>query len=198
MSKGSRLQYGSYKLFPIWEKFCRHVVDAYGENDKKTLIRAYELANGLPPTPDKKVRQKRYDKASEWMKNSEIRGRCEEIERELNQERTMSRERIITRNINILEGDPLISMKENPETGMYVWKRLNEIPKFWRKLVVPTPVRGRMVYILDKKAAEQRIIDLCGYDSPKHLNIHSDGSTTGELRIGFSDGDDSPFDEDDD
>lgn len=187
MSKGTRLQYGSYKLFPVWEKFCQHVVDAYGENDRKTLIRAYELANGLPPTPDKKERQKRYDKASIWMKNSEIKGRCEEIERELDAEKTIARERLITRNVNILEGDPIITMKEDPETGQYVWRRLNEIPRHWRKLVTPMVLRGRVVYILDKKHAEQRIIDLCGYEAAKDVNVHSTNSTSGELRIGFDD-----------
>lgn len=196
MSKGTRLQYGSYRLFPIYEKFCQHVVDAYGENEKKTLIKAYELANGLPPTPDKKVRDYRYKRASEWMKKQEIIGRCQEIERELNREKSMSRERVITRNVNILEGDPLITMKEDPETGQYVWRRLNEIPKFWRKYVTPVVLRGRMVYILDKKTAEQRIIDLCGYDSPKEYNVHNTGTTMGELRIGFGEGSDSPFEED--
>lgn len=189
MSKGTRLQYGSYRLFPIWEKFCQHVVDAYGENERKTLIRAYELANGLPPTPDKKERQKRYDKASCWMKNPEIKGRCEEIERQLDIEKSIARERLITRNVNILEGDPIITMKEDPETGQYVWRRLNEIPRFWRKLVTPTVLRGRMVYILDKKFAEQRIIDLCGYDAAKEVNVRTSGGVSGELRIGFDNDD---------
>lgn len=160
--RGTRLQYGSYRLFPVYEKFCQHVVDAFGENEKKTLIRAYELANGLPPTPDEKVRKYRYDKASEWAKKPEIRGRCEEIEHEREALLTISPEKMISRNVKILEGDPLNLMKEDSETGTYIFRRLNEIPRNYRKLVTPTLVRGRMVYILDKKTAERNLIDILG------------------------------------
>lgn len=162
MSKGTRLQYGSYRLFPVWEKFCQHVVDAFGENERKTLIRAYELANGMHPTPDKNVRKTRYSKASDWMKNPDIRGRCEEIEREREKLLTISPEKLVSRNVKIIEGDPLNLMKEDEETGAYVFRRLNEIPRNYRKLVTPTVVRGRVVYILDKKTAERNLIDILG------------------------------------
>ena len=162
MSKGTRLQYGSYRLFPVWEKFCQHVVDAFGENERKTLIRAYELANGLPPTPDKNVRKTRYNKASDWMKNPDIRGRCEEIERDREKLLTISPEKLVSRNVKIIEGDPLNLMREDEETGTYVFRRLNEIPRNYRKLVTPTVVRGRVVYILDKKTAERNLIDILG------------------------------------
>lgn len=162
MSKGTRLQYGSYRLFPVWEKFCQHVVDAFGENERKTLIRAYELANGMPPTPDKNVRKTRYSKASDWMKNPDIRGRCEEIEREREKLLTISAEKLVSRNVKIIEGDPLNLMREDEETGTYVFRRLNEIPRNYRKLVTPTVVRGRVVYILDKKTAERNLIDILG------------------------------------
>ncbi len=160
--RGKRLQYGSYMLFPVYENFCQHVVDAFGENKNKTLIRAYELANGLPPTPDKKVRKYRYDQASEWAKKPEIKGRCEEIEHEREKLLTISPEEMISRNVKILEGDPLNLMKEDSETGTYIFRRLNEIPRNYRKLVTPTLVRGRMVYILDKKTAERNLIDILG------------------------------------
>ena len=162
MSKGTRLQYGSYRLFPVWEKFCQHVVDAFGENERKTLIRAYELANGMPPTPDKNVRKTRYNKASDWMKNPDIRGRCEEIERDREKLLTISAEKLVSRNVKIIEGDPLNLMREDEETGTYVFRRLNEIPRNYRKLVTPTVVRGRVVYILDKKTAERNLIDILG------------------------------------
>lgn len=162
MSKGTRLQYGSYRLFPVWEKFCQHVVDAFGENERKTLIRAYELANGMPPTPDKNVRKARYNKASDWMKNPDIRGRCEEIERDREKLLTISPEKLVSRNVKIIEGDPLNLMREDEETGTYVFRRLNEIPRNYRKLVTPTVVRGRVVYILDKKTAERNLIDILG------------------------------------
>lgn len=162
MSKGTRLQYGSYRLFPVWEKFCQHVVDAFGENERKTLIRAYELANGMPPTPDKNVRKTRYNKASDWMKNPDIRGRCEEIERDREKLLTISPEKLVSRNVKIIEGDPLNLMREDEETGTYVFRRLNEIPRNYRKLVTPTVVRGRVVYILDKKTAERNLIDILG------------------------------------
>lgn len=162
MSKGTRLQYGSYRLFPVWEKFCQHVVDAFGENERKTLIRAYELANGMPPTPDKNVRKTRYNKASDWMKNPDIRGRCEEIERDREKLLTISPEKLVSRNVKIIEGDPLKLMREDEETGTYVFRRLNEIPRNYRKLVTPTVVRGRVVYILDKKTAERNLIDILG------------------------------------
>lgn len=156
------MQYGSYRLFPVWEKFCQHVVDAFGENERKTLIRAYELANGLPPTPDKNVRKTRYNKASDWMKNPDIRGRCEEIERDREKLLTISPEKLVSRNVKIIEGDPLNLMREDEETGTYVFRRLNEIPRNYRKLVTPTVVRGRVVYILDKKTAERNLIDILG------------------------------------
>ena len=162
MSKGTRLQYGSYRLFPVWEKFCQHVVDAFGENERKTLIRAYELANGMPPTPDKNVRKTRYNKASDWMKNPDIRGRCEEIERDREKLLTISPEKLVSRNVKIIEGDPLNLMREDEETGTYVFRRLNEIPRNYRKLVTPTVVRGRVIYILDKKTAERNLIDILG------------------------------------
>ena len=68
----------------------------------------------------------------------------------------------MSRNVKIIEGDPLNLMREDEETGTYVFRRLNEIPRNYRKLVTPTVVRGRVVYILDKKTAERNLIDILG------------------------------------
>lgn len=119
------------------------------------------------------------------MNEVKIRQRIKQLEDEMHSLTDIKKEQIIDRNAKILTTDPLRLMKQDPETGQYIAKRLNEIPKNLRQLVTPILVRGRMIYVLDKKTAQQVLINICGYDAPKDINVSNPGNILGELRIGF-------------
>lgn len=162
------------------EKFCQYVVDAYGTGTRGVLVKAYRMAYNCKS--DAKA-ETHYNNAHKIFKRGEIRARIEQLQEEVEKERTITRERMITRNVEILEGDPLISQKEDIETGQYVWKRLNEIPLKWRKLVTPMIYRGRMIYVLDKKTAEQNIMKMCGFDKSNSTNVNVFSNLGNELTL---------------
>jgi hypothetical protein len=168
------------------EAFCRAYVDAYGTEEQGILVAAYRKAYNCKSDSQA---QTHYSNASRLMNDSKIQARIEELEEEQRRIANISKEQLIDRNVKILTTDPLRLMKLDPTTGNYIARRLNEIPRNLRMLVTPTVIKGRMVYMLDKKTAEQRVIDLCGYDAPKDINVKNTGNMLGELRIGFGDED---------
>ena len=171
-------------LTPQQEAFCQAYVDAYGTDEHGILVAAYRKAYNCKSDA---LASSHYTKASLLMKEVKIRQRIEQLEEEQRKLCMVSKEELISRNTKILRTDPLRLMKLDPATGNYIAKRLNEIPVSIRMLVTPQVVHGRMVYVLDKKTAQQVLIDLCGYDAPKDINVKNTGNVNGELRIGFDD-----------
>lgn len=171
-------------LTPQQEAFCRAYVDAYGTDEHGIMVAAYRKAYNCKSTAKEGTH---YSSASLLMKDPKITQRIEQLEEEQRQLVTVTKEELIDRNAKILKTDPLRLMKLDPATGNYIAKRLNEIPVNIRMLVTPQVIHGRMVYVLDKKTAQQVLIDLCGYDAAKDININSVGNINGELRIGFDD-----------
>lgn len=173
-------------LTPQQEAFCQAYVDAYGTDEHGILVAAYRKAYNCKATAKDDTH---YSNASRLMNDSKIVARIEQLEEEQRRLCAISKEELISRNAKILRTDPLKLMKLDPTTGNYIAKRLNEIPVNIRMLVTPQVVHGRMVYVLDKKTAQQVLIDLCGYDAPKDINVKNTGNVNGELRIGFDDDD---------
>lgn len=173
-------------MTPQQEAFCQAYVDAYGTEEHGILVAAYRKAYNCKSDAQAATH---YNKAYQLFQKGEIRARIEQLEEEQRRIANISKEQLIDRNVKILTTDPLRLMKLDPTTGNYIARRLNEIPRNLRMLVTPTVIKGRMVYMLDKKTAEQRVIDLCGYDAPKDINVKNTGNMLGELRIGFGDED---------
>lgn len=173
-------------LTPQQEAFCRAYVEAYGTEEHGIMVAAYRKAYNCKSTAKEGTH---YTSASLLMKDPKIVQRIEQLEEEQRRLATISKEELISRNTKILTTDPLKLMKLDPATGNYIAKRLNEIPVNIRMLVTPQVVHGRMMYVLDKKTAQQVLIDLCGYDAPKDINVKNTCNVNGELRIGFDDDD---------
>lgn len=171
-------------LTPQQEAFCQAYVDAYGTDEHGIMVAAYRKAYNCKSDAQAATH---YNKAYQLYQRGEIRARIEQIEEEQRRPCTVSKDEMISRNAKILTTDPLRLMKLDPTTGNYIAKRLNEIPVNIRMLVTPQVVHGRMMYVLDKKTAQQVLIDLCGYDAPKDINVKNTGNVNGELRIGFDD-----------
>lgn len=167
------------------ELFCQYVVDAYGTETRGILVNAYRKAYNCKSD---KLSGTHYVDASRLMDNPKITLRIEQLREERDKVNSYTKERMMTRLANILDADPLRLLKQDETTDQYVFKRLNEIPLNLRKLVTPTVIKGRMVYILDKKSAEQHIVKLLGYESAKDINLNTN-SWVGELSIGFDDED---------
>ncbi len=171
-------------LTPQQEAFCQAYVDAYGTEEHGIIVAAYRKAYNCKSDAQASTH---YTKASVLMKEEKIRKRIEQLEEERRKLCSISKEELISRNAKILTTDPLRLMKLDPTTGNYIARRLNEMPVNIRMLVTPQVVHGRMMYVLDKRTAQQVLIDLCGYDAPKDINVKNTGNMNGELRIGFDD-----------
>lgn len=121
------------------------------------------------------------------MANSKITARVEQLQEERARLATISRERIISDDVKILDLDPLSLWIEDEKTHQWRMRYLHEIPKDVRRLLKFTRNGKRLVPDVDKDAAKKRLIDVLGYASAKDLNITTSNSVCGELRIGFDD-----------
>lgn len=170
-------------LTPQQELFCQYVVDAYGNDTKGILVTAYRKAYNCKNDAQANTH---YANASRLMDNSKIIARVEQLQQERAQLATISREKIISDDVRILELDPLTLWIEDEKTHQWRMRYLHEIPKEVRKLLKFTRSGKRIVPEVDKDAAKKRLIEVLGYASAKDLNI-STRAELGELRIGFSD-----------
>lgn len=172
-------------LTPQQELFCQYVVDAYGSDTKGILVAAYRKAYNCKN--DAKANT-HYCSASLLMNNPKITQRVEELKEERARLATISRERIISDDVKILDLDPLSLWIQDEKTQVWRMRLLYEIPKEIRKLLKFTHSGKRIVPDVDKDAAKKRLIEVLGYASAKDINITSNSSAIGELRIGFDDG----------
>lgn len=173
-----------YGLTHQQELFCQYVVDAYGNNPKGVLVEAYRRAYNC--RNDAKA-ETHYAKASQLANEDKIRIRIEQLREEQARLATISRERIISDDVALLEIDPLDLWIQDEKSGKWRMRFLNEIPKRIRKLIKFVRAGKNIIPDVDKDAARKRLIDVLGYASAKELNVNNKGNIIGEIRIGFDD-----------
>ncbi|MBD5239850.1 MAG: hypothetical protein HDS64_08850 [Bacteroidales bacterium] len=171
-----------YGLTPQQEMFCQYVVDAYGVETRGILVAAYRKAYNCKT--DAKA-STHYSSASQLMNNPKIAQRLEQLRQERATLATISRERIISDDVRILELDPLLLWIEDEQTHQWRMRYLHEIPKDIRRLLKFTRNGRRLIPDVDKDAAKKRLIEVLGYASAKDLNITAGSNIVGEIRIGF-------------
>lgn len=168
------------------EQFCQYVVDAYGNDTRGILVAAYRKAYNCKSDTRANTH---YEKASRLYSEVKIRARIEQLREEQAQLASISRERIIADDVNIVELDMLDLWKYDEETGSWRMRSLNEIPKRIRKLLKVVRTGKKIMFEVDKDAAKKRLIDVLGFAAAKDINVTSQNSVAGELRIGFDDDD---------
>lgn len=171
-------------LTPQQELFCQYVVDAYGNNKRGILVTAYRMAYNCKS--DAKI-DTHYAKASTLAKMDKIRERIEQLREEQSHLATISRERIISDDVKILDIDPLDLWIQDENSGLWRMRAPHEIPKQIRVLLKFIRVGKRLIPDIDKDAAKKRLIDVLGYASAKDINLTTNSNVSGELRIGFED-----------
>lgn len=171
-------------LTPQQEMFCQYVVDAYGSDTRGVLVSAYRKAYNCKNDAQASTH---YANASRLMDNSKIVARIEQLEEERARLASISRERIISDDVKILDLDPLSLWIMDDKTGQWRMRYLHEIPKEIRRLLKFTKSGKRLIPDVDKDAAKKRLIDVLGYASAKEVNVTGNTNLLGELRIGFDD-----------
>lgn len=175
-----------YGLTPQQELFCQYIVDAYGTETRGIIVAAYRKAYNCKN--DAKA-STHYSSASKLMNDPKITQRLEQLRQQRANLLTISRERIISDDVKILDLDPLALWIEDEQTHQWRMRYLHEIPKEIRRLLKFTRNGKKLVPDVDKDAAKKRLIDVLGYSSAKDLNITTNNTVSGELRIGFDDND---------
>lgn len=168
------------------ELFCQYVVDAYGNETRGVLVAAYRKAYNCKS--DAKANT-HYTSASLLMSNPKIAQRVEELREEQARLATISREKLISDDVRILELDPLDLWIFDEKKKVWRMRYLHEIPKSIRKLLKFTRGGKGVIPDVDKDAAKKRLIDVLGYASAKDFNIKTN-NVMGEIRIGFDDEED--------
>ena len=165
------------------ELFCQYVVDAYGNDTRGVLVAAYRKAYNCKS--DAKA-DWHYTRASELAKDSKIAGRIEQLREEQARLATISREKLVSDDVKILELDPLELWVFDERKKAWRMRYLHEIPKSTRKLLKFTRGGKGVIPDVDKDAAKKRLIDVLGFAS-KDLNVNANTNMNGELLIGFDD-----------
>lgn len=173
-----------YGLTPQQELFCQYVVDAYGNDTKGVLVAAYRKAYNCKNDAQANTH---YANASRLMANSKITARVEELREEQSRLASISRERIISDDVDILDLDPLDLWTIDAKTGRWRMRYLHEIPKRTRRLLKFSRVGKNIVPEVDKDAARKRLIEVLGFAAAKDIKVSSQSMLGGEIRIGFDD-----------
>lgn len=168
------------------ELFCQYVVDAYGSDTKGILVAAYRKAYNCKS--DAKA-DWHYTRASELYNDGKIQVRIEQLREDLARTATISRDELVTQDVNILNLDPLDLWIQDERSGNWRMRYIHEIPRNIRVLLKFTRNGKRLIPDVDKDAARKRLIETLGYAKAKDININSRTSGTGRLRIGFDDED---------
>lgn len=168
------------------EQFCQYVVDAYGNDTRGILVAAYRKAYNCKS--DAKV-ETHWSSASRLMSDPKVTARIEQLRQEQSRLATISRERIISDDVSIIDLDPLDLWTIDEKTGRWRMRFINEIPKKTRKLLKFVRVGKNLVPEVDKDAAKKRLIEVLGFAAAKDVNLNAMNSMIGELRIGFDDDD---------
>lgn len=171
-------------LTPQQELFCQYVVDAYGSDTKGILVAAYRKAYNCKSEEKKGWH---YSRASELMNDGKIQGRIEELREEQSRLASITRDQLVSDDVDIINLDPLDLWTIDGKTGRWRMRTLHEIPKKTRKLLKFVRVGKNIVPEVDKDAAKKRLIDVLGFAAAKDVNLTQHGDLGGEIRIGFDD-----------
>ena len=109
-----------YGLTPQQEAFCQYVVDAYGNNPKGILVKAYQMAYNCKS--DAKI-DTHYSRASNLAKHSKVRARINQLREEQARLLTISRDELISEDVELLRIDPLDLWILDAKTNR--WRRKN-------------------------------------------------------------------------
>jgi hypothetical protein len=169
-------------LTPQQEKFCQYVVDAYGTNPEMTYTKAYRMAYNCKSDAQAETHWKN---AHELMKNPNVIRRVKQLREEQARLVTISKEEMIAKNVRRSQVDPMDFFIEDEETHRLRMRKMSEMPKGLRDLLVMRISNGKIIWVLDKEAAEKAIIELLGFASAKDINIKT--NSFGELMFGFDD-----------
>ena len=115
-----------------------------------------------------------------------IIARVEQLREEQSRLASISRERMISDDVSILDLDPLDLWIVDEKTLQWRMRYLHEIPRRIRKILKFTRNGKKIIPDVDKDAARRRLIDVLGYASAKDINITAN-NMVGELRVGFDD-----------
>lgn len=173
-------------LTPQQELFCQYVVDAYGNDTKGILVAAYRKAYNCKSDVNEPWH---YSKASALAAEDKIKVRIGQLREEQARLASISRERIISDDVSILDLDPLDLWTIDSKSGRWRMRYLHEIPKKTRKLLKFVRVGKNIIPEVDKDAAKKRLIDVLGFAAAKDIKVTSQSNVVGELRIGFDDDD---------
>lgn len=168
------------------ELFCQYVLDAYGTDTRGILVAAYRKAYNCKSDAKSETH---YSNASRLMNDSKIIARLEQLREEQSRYSTISRERLISDDVEILDLDPLSLWIQDERTGQWRMRAPHEIPKKIRKLIKFVKNGKRLIPDVDKDAAKKRLIDVLGFASARDINLTTSNIVNGELRIGFDDED---------
>ena len=177
-----------YGLTPQQEAFCQYVVDAYGNNPKGILVKAYQMAYNCKS--DAKI-DTHYSRASNLAKHSKVRARINQLREEQARLLTISRDELISEDVELLRIDPLDLWILDAKTNRWRMRYIHEIPKKIRGLLKFEVKGSKLVPIIDRDAAKKRLIDLLGYASAKDVNISGTIGPKNVIRIGFDDDDEN-------
>lgn len=166
------------------ELFCQYVVDAYGCDTKGILVAAYRKAYNCKSDAQASTH---WVKASQLAAKDKVRTRIEQLREERARTATISRDELITQDINILKLDPLLLWIQDEKSGNWRMRYIHEIPQHIRVLLKFTRNGKRLIPDVDKDAARKRLIEVLGYAKAKDININNRSITNGVLRIGFDD-----------
>lgn len=166
------------------ELFCQYVVDAYGTDTRGILVTAYRKAYNCKN--DAKANT-HYANASRLMNDSKIIARIGQLREEQSRLSTISRERIVSDDVEILDLDPLSLWIQDERSGQWRMRAPHEIPRRIRRLLRFVKCGKRLIPDIDKDAAKKRLIDVLGFASAKDINVTTNSNVSGELRIGFED-----------
>jgi hypothetical protein len=129
-----------------------------------------------------------WSNACRLAKDVKVISRVKELEAERARVLTISQEDMVSRNVKRINADPLNFLKKDDKSGEWRQRKLYEMPKELRLLLVPRVLaNGKIVWVLDKQSAEDAIIKILGFAAAKDINLKT--NQFGELMFGFDDDD---------
>lgn len=171
-----------YGLTPQQEKFCQAYVDKIGLNETDYIVNAYRSAYNCSVAEDETCRRRGYELLEEGTPTARRIAMLEEqIEKEIIAKAVINREKEIGKCQEIEDLDPNIFYKTSKKTGLPTPKNVWEIPKRFRIYLHPMVVKGKIVWLPDKKIAMSRKDDLTGIKADKNLNINHNLNEFGDI-----------------
>lgn len=158
-------------LTPQQEAFCQAYVDGYGCTEREKVVNAYRKAYNCSSDANEETHRRRgYEMLKDGTRTAQ---RIKMLKDEIAKDKTIERGKVVTRNVKIMDIDPLADLFITDEvTKKKRPRRLDEIREEVRKLLHPVFVRGKLVWLPDKKLAEKIVIDLMGFESAKEINLN--------------------------